>query len=271
VAAPRQSTLLLVAVQFLTRLPLPALPQFEPGWLAQSMRYFPVVGAGIGLLNVAVWWLASRAFPMAVAVGLMLAVSMILTGAFHEDGLADACDGFGGARTAERTLAIMQDPRVGAFGALGLIVGVGLKWTTLAALPQAWLPFAVVTAHTFSRWCALGLIWVLPYARAGGEGKSHPFAAGLSARGWILSGLIALPVPLAVARWSLRDSEIATGLILAAGALVGALIVSVGLGAYFRRRIGGYTGDCLGAAQQVTELAILLVMLGAVLPHAPSG
>ena len=270
-AAPRQSTLLLVALQFLTRLPLPPLPQFEAGWLAQSLRYFPLVGAGVGLLNAGVLWLASKAFPMGVAVGLMLALSLLITGAFHEDGLADTCDGFGGARTRERTLAIMQDSRIGAFGALGLIIVMGLKWTTLTALPPVWLPFGLVTAHTFSRWCALGLIWALPYARAGGEGKAQPFASGLSARGWMLSGLIAVPVPMAVARWGLPAAEMPAALPLAAGALVAALIVCLGLGAYFRRRIGGYTGDCLGAAQQLAELTILLVMLGAVLPAARPG
>jgi adenosylcobinamide-GDP ribazoletransferase len=271
VGAPRQSTLLLVAVQFLTRLPLPALPQFEAGWLAQSLRYFPLVGAGVGLVNAGVWTLASKAFPMGVAVGLTLGLSLILTGAFHEDGLADTCDGFGGARTPERTLAIMQDSRIGAFGALGLIIVMGLKWTTLASLPPGWLPFAFVAAHTFSRWCALGLIWALPYARAAGEGKAQPFASGLSARGWMVSGLIAAPVSFAVARWGLTAGEMRAALPLAVGAIVAALIVCLGLGAYFRRRIGGYTGDCLGATQQLAELTILLVILGAVLPVARPG
>jgi adenosylcobinamide-GDP ribazoletransferase len=270
VAAPRQSTLLLVAVQFLTRLPLPAMPQFEAGWLAQSLRYFPLVGAGVGLLNAGVLWVASRVFPLAVAVGLSLGVSLLVTGAFHEDGLADACDGFGGGRKRERTLEIMQDSRIGAFGALALLVVMGLKWTTLAAFPVVWLPFALVTAHAYSRWCALGLIWALPYARVG-EGKALPFASGLSALGWAVSGLIAIPVPLAIARWGLPDIDIPVALPLAARAVAAALGVCLALGIYFRRRIGGYTGDCLGATQQLAELAILLVMLALVIPPARIG
>jgi adenosylcobinamide-GDP ribazoletransferase len=271
VGAPRQSTLLLVAVQFLTRLPLPALPRFESGWLAQSLRYFPLVGAGVGLVNAGVLWFASKVFPLGVAVGLMLGVSLLLTGAFHEDGLADACDGFGGARTRERTLTIMQDSRIGAFGALGLIIVLGLKWTTLASLPPLWLPFALVMAHTFSRWCALGLIWALPYARADGEGIAHPLASGLTLTGWIVSGLIATPVLFAVARWGLPAGAALTALPLTAIALVAALSVALAFGVYVRHRIGGYTGDCLGATQQLTELTLLLVMLGALWPPARVG
>jgi adenosylcobinamide-GDP ribazoletransferase len=268
VSSPRQSTLFLVALQFLTRLPLPSLPHFESGWLAQSLRYFPLVGAGVGLINIAVWWLASRVFPAAVAVGLMLCASLLITGAFHEDGLADACDGLGGGRTRERALEIMHDSRIGAFGALGLIVAMGLKWTTLLAFPPGWLVFAVVAAHIFSRWCALGLIWLLPYAREGEASKVQPFSGGLSVSNWILSALIAAPIPVALARWLLPDPDFRAALDDLLAALISGLVLSLGLASYFRRRLGGYTGDCLGATQQICELAILLVLLG-LLRHGP--
>src|SRR5579871_886648 len=106
-AASRQVALFLVATQFLTRLPVVSVRHFQPRWLGESLRYFPLVGALVGLVNVGVWRLSRLWFPPTVAVGLMLAASLLLTGAFHEDGLADACDGFGGGGTRERVLAIM--------------------------------------------------------------------------------------------------------------------------------------------------------------------
>jgi adenosylcobinamide-GDP ribazoletransferase len=105
----REVTLFLVATQFLTRLPVPRLRDFEPLWLTQSARYFPLVGALVGLLNVAVWWVCRHWFAPSISVGLMLAASLLITGAFHEDGFADACDGFGGGSTPERVLAIMTE------------------------------------------------------------------------------------------------------------------------------------------------------------------
>ncbi len=257
-AAPRQATLALVALQFLTRVPVSVGAGFEPGWLAASLRYFPLVGAGVGLVNLLVWALALTVFPQVLAVGLMIAASLLLTGGFHEDGLADACDGFGGARTRERVLAIMHDSRIGAFGALGLVVVIGLKWSALTTLPVAWMPMTLIVSHAFSRWSAIGLIWALPYARADGEGKSHPFAQALTLPGWGLAALIAAPVPVALvlAGWG----PPAPGVTVFALAGAAALIVAGVLGAYFRRRIGGYTGDCLGATQQASELTMLLAV-----------
>jgi adenosylcobinamide-GDP ribazoletransferase len=264
VAAPRQLTLFIVALQFLTRVPLPSLARFESAWLAQSLRYFPLVGSAVGLASVAVWWLASRVLPMPVAVGLMLGASLLLTGAFHEDGLADAFDGFGGGRTAERTLEIMHDSRIGAFGALALVIVLGLKWVTLSASAREWLPFAVVAAHTFSRWCALGLIWSLPYARTEGNSKAQPFAAGLTARAWIASALVASPIVLLLGWWTLNEFALRAALASLAGGIALALLLTWALRAYFRWRIGGYTGDCLGAVQQLSELTMLLTFLGAI-------
>ena len=265
--APRQLALFRVAVQFLTRIPLPAASNFQPRWLGQSLRYFPLVGALVGLANVAVWWLSGQWFPPAVAVGLMLGASLLLTGAFHEDGFADACDGFGGGETREQTLTIMKDSRIGAYGALGLIVLLGLKWTALVALPPAAFAVIVVAAHTVSRWCAIGLVCALPYARAGEDGKSRPFAGGLSGPQWLLSGLIGVT---AIALPSLWFGALNTLLATAAGvgfiAAAGTALVSA---AYFKERIGGYTGDCLGAVQQLSELTFVLGALAMLRPTMP--
>jgi adenosylcobinamide-GDP ribazoletransferase len=266
----RQAILFLVAIQFLTRLPVPQLQGFETNWLSDSARFFPLVGALVGALVVGVWWLSSLLFPPVVAVGLMMSASVLLTGAFHEDGFADVCDGFGGGKTRDAILTIMKDSRVGAFGAIGIALMLGLKWSVLVSLPHAAFPIIVIGAHMMSRWCAIGLIWRLPYVRADAGAKSTPLANSLSGADWLLSGalgaLALLPVTLLIepaARYQLAVA------LLAALMLSG--ITAMCAAGYFKGRIGGYTGDCLGATQQLAELAFLLAALAVLDGIHPSG
>jgi adenosylcobinamide-GDP ribazoletransferase len=262
---PGQTSLFLTAVQFLTRLPVPKLRGFESHWLPASARYFPLVGVLVGVINVGVWWLARERLPDTVAVGLMLAASVLVTGAFHEDGFADTCDGLGGGTSREQVLAIMRDSRIGAYGAIGIALLLGLKWTTLVAIPTRVLPFAVVSGHMASRWCAAGLIWGLRYVRPEPDGTAKPLADQLTLSDWILSGVIGsvalLPIALAMAAgWSSGTT------VAFAGAACAALATAGVAALYFRRRIGGYTGDCLGAAQQLAEIAFLLTVLAMTAP-----
>jgi adenosylcobinamide-GDP ribazoletransferase len=257
----RQALLFLVAIQFLTRLPIPQLTGFQTSWLSESARFFPLVGALVGIIAVGIWWICGLFFPPLVAVGLMMSASLLLTGAFHEDGFADVCDGFGGGRTRDAVLAIMKDSRVGAYGAIGVVMMLGLKWAVLVSLPYAAFPIIVIGAHVVSRWCAISVIWRLPYVRADVEAKSKPLADSLSAAAWLLSGvlgaLILLPALLLID--PAARSQLALAL-LAALTLSG---ITTGLAAgYFKSRIGGYTGDCLGATQQLAELSFLLAALG---------
>jgi len=264
----RQAELFVVAVQFLTRLPVPALPGYQAQWLSSSARYFPVVGVLVGMVNVVVWWLAARVFTPAVSVGVMLAMSLLVTGAFHEDGFADACDGFGGGYTRERVLDIMKDSRIGAYGAIGIVMMLGLKWSTLTAMPAACLPLMVVSAHMVSRWCATALIWRLPYVRVEADAKAKPFAHGQGGADWLLSGALGA---VAVCAFALCAVAALGGPLPVHDALAGALpfracaaavltaaVITLLAGAYIRQRIGGYTGDCLGAVQQLSELGFLM-------------
>jgi adenosylcobinamide-GDP ribazoletransferase len=258
----RQAELFFVAVQFLTRLPVPRFAAFDSTALSQSARYFPLVGALVGSANVLVWWLASLIFPSAVAIGLMMGASLLITGAFHEDGFADACDGFGGGNSPASILAIMKDSRVGAYGAMGIAMMLGLKWTILLNIPPQIFVLVVIAGHTYSRWCATALIWRLPYVRADAEAKSKTLANNLNGSDWLLSG--ALGIAALVCIMIIMGAE--TMKRSAGPLLLGILVssaVAVLAGAYFKRRIGGYTGDCLGATQQLAELGFLLAALGA--------
>ncbi|NNM62961.1 MAG: adenosylcobinamide-GDP ribazoletransferase [Steroidobacteraceae bacterium] len=258
----RQFVLFLVAIQFLTRLPVPRLDRFEEDWLSRSARYFPVVGVLVGSITVGVWWLSSACFAPAVAAGLMIAASLIVTGALHEDGFADVCDGFGGAATRDGVLAIMKDSRIGAYGAIGIAVMLGLKWTVLASMPRSALALTVISASMVSRWCTTGLIWRLPYVRADADAKSKPLANSLSTGNWLLSGVLGA-VALVPAAWMASPSPTLPVLRALTLALAFASASTILAASYFKSRIGGYTGDCLGATQQLAELSFLLTALAA--------
>ena len=244
--------LFLIALQFLTRLPVPARVGFDPPWLNESARHFPLVGACIGVLAGGVLWAAGWVFPAGVAVGLSMAATVLLTGAFHEDGLADTCDALGGAVSRERALEIMKDSRIGSYGAVGLLLVLGLKAVTLAALPLWWAVPAVVLGHTASRAAAVSLIRFMPYAGDVDQAKAKPLARRISTTGFVVAcGWAVLVGALIVAFAPDVWVAVLLGLGLAA---VGALVCA----RWFHRRLGGITGDTLGATQQLTELLMLL-------------
>lgn len=247
-----QLRLFFIALQFFTRLTIPRWVGFEPAWLSQAARYFPAVGWLVGLCTAGVYLLAAQVWPQSVAVLLSTAAGVWLTGAFHEDGFADVCDGFGGGVTAERVLEIMKDSRVGAYGAIGICLLLLGKLALLASLPAGQVAYALLLAHPLSRLLSCSLIWRLDYARQ--EGKAKPLAQHMSGAEFAIAGLtVALPLA-ALLYWQplllpLRSLLAALLLMLLAGAWLARLFV---------RRIGGYTGDCLGALQQLAEVAFYL-------------
>lgn len=237
------------AVMFFTRLPLPRSIDVGAADLRGAITYFPLCGAGVGAFAALVWWLAALVWPASVAAGLALVAGAVFTGALHEDGWADVCDGFGGGHTKERILEIMKDSRIGAYGVLGLVLLLGLKWQVLAALPRAFVPAALVAGHALSRGLAATLMAKLDYARAEGPSKARALVVRLG--GWrlvfvVTTALVPLALLPARAWWGVA-------------ALV---VVRFALARWFRQRIGGYTGDCLGAAQQLGELVFFLVLAG---------
>lgn len=241
------------AVMFFTRLPVPSVENFDAQDLQRAAAWFPYVGWLVGLLAALVWWAAVQWWPPTIASGLSLAATLLLTGAFHEDGLADVCDGFGGGYTKERVLEIMTDSRIGAFGAIGVVVVMALKWQAVASLPIGMAAVALIAGHAISRSAAVALMAVLPYVR-GEASKAKPMATQLSGGRLVVAlagGL--LPLLLGSAGLEIQLAALATG-------LATVVILWVILGLWFRRRLGGYTGDCLGAAQQITELGFYLAI-----------
>ena len=248
-----QLRLFFTALQFFTRLPIPRWVGFDPAWLNQASRYFPLVGVVVALITGAAYALAAWFLPAPVAVVISTAVGIYATGAFHEDGFTDMCDGFGGGMTPERVLEIMKDSRIGAYGAIGIICMLGLKLVTLSMLPPLAAIGALLVAHPLSRLMATALIWRLDYARA--EGKAKPLAQKMRGAEFLIAAVMAIVPALVVIelRW-LPPAALVSGVIVAA-------IATWWLARKCVRRIGGYTGDCLGAVQQVTEVMCYLCAL----------
>ena len=248
----RELRLFLVALQFMTRVPVPDWVGFDADGLSRSARHFAGVGVLVGGFAAAVLWTASQLWPMPVAVGLSMAATLWLTGAFHEDGFADTCDGLGGAVSRERALEIMKDSRIGAYGAIGIATMLGLKAATLATLPLASALPALVLGHTASRAAATGLMVLLPYAGDAMHAKAKPLAQQAGA-----VELIGVALWVGLVGAGLWALGVVTASMLGA-ALASAAVAAAVCGRWLRRRLGGFTGDTLGATQQIAELALLL-------------
>ena len=178
--------LFFTALQFLTRVPVPRWVGFESAWLQQSVRYFPLVGLLVGCVGAAVMGLAQRIWPAPIAAGLSLAATVLLTGAFHEDGLADTCDALGGTVGRARALEIMKDSRIGSYGSVGLILMLGLKASALTAWLQDSPGHALLLsawAHMASRLAPLWIMRALPYAGDAEHAKAKPLATGIAGGG----------------------------------------------------------------------------------------
>jgi len=241
---------LLAALFYFTRLPLPIRTPLDADDWRRATGWWPLVGAGLGALVGGVLILAGSALSPAIAAGLALGLGLLLTGAQHEDGFADSCDGFGGGGPDRaRVLEIMKDSRVGAFAVVGLIVLIGLRWQALIELPAVWLLVAPVVAAALSRAAAAALMAVLPYART-----EPSRAAPVTSR--LRGGRLALPLLLGAL------PLLALPLLPALACLAVAALIWAIAAAWLSRRLGGYTGDCLGATQQIAELAILLTLVG---------
>lgn len=259
---PREIRLFFTAWMFFTRIPLPGFVTGWVGWSAELMnaaaRYFPLVGIAVGLIAAAVFSFGMWLFTPLVAVALCMAATVLATGAFHEDGFADVCDGFGGAREPGRVMEIMKDSRVGAFGAIGIAMMLLTKFAALLSLAEgsesALTGWVLVLGHAVSRAAPVALIRTMRYARPEEDARAKPMAEAVSWPGFLIALFWGL-LPFAGLVYFYEN-----GALLALGVLPVA-IAALLMGWWFQRRIGGYTGDCLGAVQQVTEVVFYLFIV----------
>ncbi len=238
------------AIRFLTVVPVPdASEAMAPDWLARAMKYFPVVGAGIGLVSAIVLLLANEFWSPLISALLAVAASVILTGAFHEDGLADTADSFGGGWSIEKRLAIMKDSRIGTYGALALGLGVALRVTAISDMPMWAGPAALIAAHAAARAAPAFVMNRFTYAGDTTAMKvsyvETPVRSGELMFALIVVVLAALPLAM------ISLSAVVTGWSCGAA-------LAIVLARWSRRMLGGYTGDVLGAIEQVFEIGFLL-------------
>jgi adenosylcobinamide-GDP ribazoletransferase len=234
---------------FFTRIPCPKWVDHSEEYLNKASKYFPVVGIIVGSVSAFVYWLLQLIFPTEIALIFSMIASILTTGAFHEDGFADVCDGFGGGWTKEKILLIMKDSRLGTYGVVGLGLILLLKWSVLKYFPLNVLMVAIISGHAISRLNAVSLIYTDSYARDDDSSKSKPLATKMNSGELIFAILFGLAplvffanvyalltlVPLSLVRWYFSG--------------------------YFKKWIGGYTGDCLGAVQQVSEVVFYLSLI----------
>ena len=243
-----QLELFFTALMFYTRIPTPKWVPYSKQHLQDASQYLPLVGWVIGGIGAGIFMLANQLFPISVAVILSTIATILATGAFHEDGFADVCDGFGGGWEKDRVLEIMKDSSVGAFGAIGIFLLLALKLTTLATIPVELLPFIIFVAHPLSRFAAVSLMFTHDYARKTKDSKSEKLARQMGWQGLTVSTLFGL-LPLILLPLKFL------------WLILPVFILRLLMSAYFQKRIGGYTGDCAGAVQQVTEVGAYLGVL----------
>jgi adenosylcobinamide-GDP ribazoletransferase len=238
------------ALMFFTRIPVPFKVPYSNEIMNKSQKYFSWVGLLVGIINAAIFYLSFKLFNLEIAIVLMMISSVLLTGAFHEDGFTDVCDSFGGGYGKEKIMTIMKDSRVGAYGAIGIILLFALKFFSIQELGTLDLMKTlaiIILAHTSSRFISGTMIYTHQYVTDIDVSKSKPLAnKPLDAKSLLISFLAVL-----IAFSLLPDWRLIPAFILA-------YIGKIYLGWYFKKHIGGYTGDCLGTVQQVCEVLLYL-------------
>ncbi|MCF2501896.1 adenosylcobinamide-GDP ribazoletransferase [Dyadobacter sp. CY107] len=249
----QQLTLFFTAVQFYTRIPAPRWVLYRPENLSQSTGYLPLIGWLVGIIAGISWLAGAYLTNISISLLLSMIAAIFTTGAFHEDGFADVCDGFGGGWTRDKILEIMKDSRVGTYGSVGLMMMLALKFMLLNNLALQHgndfkiLIFILIAGHAWSRLMPVFIILTQPYARPDQDSKAKPVAYSVSWSSMATSFVFAL-IPLVTLAWICQTPFILICCILPA-------MLSILMARYFKRWIGGYTGDCLGAIQQVGEVA----------------
>lgn len=245
----------LLAVQFLTRIPVPGLQTIDADTVREGLKrsvvWFPAVGGLVGICTAVIILLADQFWPRAIAVVLALIFEARLTGAFHEDAVADFCDGFGGGQTRELIIDIMKDSRIGSYGALGLLVAVGLRAACLIELPQTILVPTIIASAAAGRW---GAVWLMAFVRPVTQNKGLAKDIGQQVNVYMLaiSSLLLAPFLLAMALFAPWAVAIAVGIQMVTFLWFRSLLI---------KHLSGVTGDCLGFFVYLSQLIWLLAAL----------
>ncbi|MTI31005.1 adenosylcobinamide-GDP ribazoletransferase [Xanthovirga aplysinae] len=245
----RQSRLFFTALMFYTRIPGPFGYEYSEEESHKSIRFFPLIGWIVGGASALTFYAASLLLPPMISVPLAMISSIWLTGAFHEDGFADVCDGFGGGWTKERILEIMKDSRVGAYGVIGLVMLLLLKFGLLMTIPSQLLPFSLITAHSLSRLMATTFIFTHEYARNDESSKVKTLTSKPTLKDGVIAFLFGLIPLFLFESWQV--------FLL----IIPLYVTKIFLARFFNKWIGGYTGDCLGATQQLCEVVFYLSLI----------
>ncbi len=243
----REIESLMLAIQFYTRIPIPSWVQYSDATQHGSTKYLPLVGLFVGAIGAGISFLLLPHVSVYLALTISMAVTLFLTGAFHEDGFADFCDGFGGGYTKGRILEIMKDSRIGTYGTVGLCLLLGIKMLTLAETPVEHIPFIILFGHSISR--AVPVLFLFTSSYVSLNGKSNHLQKNISTVALLFSMTCAL-IPVGLYDWKLL-------------ATFSTLLVPTFLifRWYVLKHIGGYTGDVLGALQQLSELIFYSAIL----------
>ena len=232
----------LVAAQFLTRFPVPRV-RFDPDSLSRAAKFFPVVGLIIGLGASVLQRIAAPHLSHPLVALLVLTFLVLITSGLHENGLADTADGFGGGWNREQVLTILRDSRIGSFGALALVLSVLARFLLLSSLPVNRFTAFIVSAHVLCRWTTLPLSYFLAPARES-DGQGARIAQKISPASLLICTLLSFAIVFYFMRTEFWIPVLVAPVITALS------------GQYYSRRIGGVTGDCFGATNQLTEIAV---------------
>lgn len=245
----KELQIFLTAIMFFTRIPCPKWVDHNPEYLKKSAKYFSLVGIVVGSIGAIIFYGASFILPIEISILLSMVSTIYVTGAFHEDGFADVCDGLGGGWTKEKILLIMKDSRLGTYGVAGLILILAIKFSALREVPVHYIPLTMIAGHSLSRFIATTLIYTHPYVRDTNDSKAKPAAKSITISMLGLTAIFGI-LPLFFFKLPLVFLT-----------LLPAYLAKVYLGRKFRKWLGGQTGDCAGAVQQLTEVVFYLSIL----------
>lgn len=245
----KQLNLFLLALSFYSQIPVKRSLDYSEENMNKSTRFFPLIGLIIGGVGAFVFWGTSFIFPVYLSAILAIGATVLTTGAFHEDGFTDFCDGFGGGYTPEKIIAIMKDSRIGTYGACGLLFMTLIRIGCISSIDTQFIPLVLITAHGFSRVMPVLVIFSTNYVRDDVTSKIKPIGKKGST-GDLITAIIFGSIGLLFFPWKFIPIII---LVL--------LLITFIFRRYIIRKIGGYTGDCLGALQHICEVVFYLGFL----------